>query len=173
MNYVATRDITLEEYLNCLDKPDFGFNELFLVLFAHTFCVHVGVILSNKGFWCSTLWIPSRQCLMIFIYNRLNDTIGKMQLTLCANCFNETVCSCHNVKKNQAKSEYERELINFVNPSDYPEQIPKRKLWISSDVPMTTTHRLGTYSVKVTKERPVTGVKKNYCCCNCQPKGSV
>ena len=83
-----------------------------------------------------------------------------MQLTLRANCFNQTVCSFHKVKKNQAKFEYERELINFVNPSDYPEQIPKMKSQISNDVPMTRTHRLGTSSVKVTKERPVTGVKK-------------
>ena len=91
-----------------------------------------------------------------------------MQLTLCANCFNQTVCSCCKVKKNQAKSEYDRELINFVNPSDYPEQIPKKKLWICND----KDTQAGYILVKVTKEIPVTGIKKN-CCYNCQPQRSV
>ena len=58
-NYLAQKGLKLDQYLMSIEKPDFAFNELFLVLFACTFSVHVGVILDNEGFWCSTPWIPS------------------------------------------------------------------------------------------------------------------
>ena len=65
------------------------------------------------------------------------------------------------MKKNQAKSEYERELINFVNPSDYPEKIPRKKLHISKDFPTTRPHRLGTSSVRVMKDAGMKGITKD------------
>ena len=159
-NYLAGKNMTLDNYLASIGDPNFPFDELFLVLFARTFSLHVGVILSNKGFWCSTPWIPSRQCLVIFMYMKNSDNIGKLQLTLCAKCLNHSVCSCRIVKVNQAKSEYERELVNFVNPSDYPEKIPMKKLCTCKDVPTTKTHRLGTSSVKVRKDTSVTLLSK-------------
>ena len=58
-NYLAQKGLTLDQYLNATELPIFTFNELFLVLFARTFYVHVGIILANEGFWCSTPWIPS------------------------------------------------------------------------------------------------------------------
>ena len=94
-------------------------------------------------------------------YSRVNDSNGKLQLMLCAHCSNHAVCSCHKVKKNQAKSEYERELINFVNPSDYLEKIPRKKLCISKDFSTTRAHRLGTSSVRVMKDAGMKGVTKD------------
>ena len=58
-NYLAQKGLTLDEYLNSIEKSNFAFDELFLVLFACTFSIHVGIILAKEGFWCSTQWIPS------------------------------------------------------------------------------------------------------------------
>ena len=58
-NYLAQKGLTLDQYLISIEKPNFTFDELFLVLFAHTFSIHVGIILANEGFLCSTPWIPS------------------------------------------------------------------------------------------------------------------
>ena len=63
---------------------------------------------------------------------------------------NDIKCTCRLLKANQAASEYKRELINFVNPKDYPERIPIQKLRISKDFPKKP-HHLGTSGVKVMK----------------------
>ena len=82
-----------------------------------------------------------------------------MELTLCANCLNYIKCTCRLLKANQASSEYERELINFVNPKDYPGMIPICKLRISKDFPKRT-HHLGTNGVKVMKAATSTKLQK-------------
>ena len=63
---------------------------------------------------------------------------------------NDIKCMCRLLKANQASSEYDHELINFVNPQDNPEQIPIIKLHLSKDFPRKT-HHLGTTRVKVKK----------------------
>ena len=112
--------------------------------------MHAGVILSNNGFWCDTPWIPSGQCPVIFMFTHTTTSGGKLELTLCAKCLNNIKCTCRLLKANQASSKYEHERINFVNPQDYPEKNPIKKLALSKDFPRKT-HRLGITCVKVTK----------------------
>ena len=107
----------------------------------------LGVILANSGFWCDTPWIPSQRCGLIFIFTSTGSqgvshqipVFSRLELTLCVNCLNDIKCTCRLLKANQAASEYERELINFMNPKDYPERILIQKLRISKDFPKKTT----------------------------------
>ena len=88
-NFLENKGITLDQYIESIHKENFPLDELFLILFAKIFHVHVGVILSNNGFWCNAPWIPSRQCAVIFMFTKSTTSAGKLELTLCAKCLKE------------------------------------------------------------------------------------
>ena len=58
-NYLKQKGVSLKSYMESINKETSPLDEFFLVLFTKTFRVHVGVILTNSGFWCDTPWIPS------------------------------------------------------------------------------------------------------------------
>ena len=66
-NFLHNKGINLDEYLSSMLKSSFEIDELFLVLMARHYTVHVCVLLSDQSTWSTTPWIKLQDCPIVFI----------------------------------------------------------------------------------------------------------